>query len=182
MKGILPLVFIAIALGLFFFQVSPQYAVVKELRVESKQYDEALRIAQELKQLQSELAQKLSSFSVTDLDKLEKFLPERLDSVRIIFDIDGIASKHNIRINDPKVSESPASRGVVNTVKQTYSTVNVSFNFNSTYPEAVIFLKDVERSLRLFDSVAVSIKPAEKKSVGGPYSFAVVLNTYWIKE
>lgn len=186
MKGFLPIIFIIVAIGLFFFQINPTYSEIKTLRAESAQYDEALEIASQLKELRATLAQNLAKFSPMDLEKLDKFLPQRLDTVRIILDVDGIAKKYNLQVKDIKTADNSQKQAIAGGTgtPNPYNTVSMSFKFNGTYSQAVLFLKDLEQSLRLLDSFTVAIMPADPNKDGKPqfgqYEFGVTLNTYWI--
>lgn len=179
MKALTAIILIAASIGLFFFQINPNYSDVKVLRAQSGQYDHALDVAEELKKIRGELATKLASFSEEELVSLEHFMPEQLDTVRIILDIDGIASMHNIQLKEIKTSEGvkPAP-GAANQPQTIYSTTAVSFSFTTAYNNAQLFIRDLERSLRLVDVSSVSIKPTAGK--GGGYDFSMTLNTYWV--
>ncbi len=192
MKSIFPLVLIAATVGLFFFEVKPIYSEVSDLRAQSAQYDQALAMSQELGSLRDKLSAKLDSFLQADLDRLGHFLPQQLDTVRIILDVDGIGVRNGIKLNDLKVAtdasqsasaaSAPAAPAGFTNPKATtgqFQTVTVSFNFDSTYAQGVNFLKDAEQSLRLLDGASVKIKPLEGKTAG-LYSFDVSFKTYWV--
>ncbi len=185
MKSIFPLILIVAVIGLFFFEVKPLYSEVSVLRAESAEYDHALDMAEELGTIRGELTKKLESFSKADLDRLNHFLPQQLDTVRIILDMDGIGIRNGIKLNDIKV----ANAGAVKTTETAkvqgakaggagYQTVDVSFDFSAPYPQAIDFIKDVEQSLRLFDSSSVNISPSSKG--GSIYNFKMNIHTYWI--
>jgi dsDNA-binding SOS-regulon protein len=178
MKALTAIILIAASIGLFFFQINPTYSEVKVLRAQSSQYDHALEVAEELKKIRGELATKLSSFSEEELTSLEHFMPQQLDTVRIILDIDGIASLHNIQLKDIKTSEINKVVTAANQSPTSYSTTAVTFSFTTAYTNAEVFIRDLERSLRLVDTSSVSIKPSAGKS--GGYDFNMTLNTYWI--
>lgn len=177
MKSLTALILIAISIGLFFFQINPSYSEVKVLRAQAGQYDDALQVADELKKIRGELATKLASFTPEELANLEHFMPQQLDTVRIILDVDGIASAHNIQLKDIKASDvgKPVSAGA----QSSYNTTAVTFSFTSQYNNAEVFIHDVEQSLRLLDVSSVSIKPSTGSNAGA-YDFSITLNTYWI--
>jgi hypothetical protein len=182
MKALLPIVLMIVSIALFFLQVTPLYSEVKGLRAESAQYDEALGYASELETLRVELAQKLESFPDQDLARLDHFLPRRLDTVRIILDVDGIALRNGVRLADfavgePKATQSQA-KGKTATTNTGYSTVSLGFTFTSSYGSASQFIRDLQRSLRLLDITMLTVKPSN--TVPGQYDFNISLDTYWI--
>lgn len=180
MKSFLPVILIIIAIGLFFFQVRPLYSEIKGLRAEAKQYDEALKMADELKEIRVDLAHTLASFPKADLERLDHFLPRRLDTVRIILDIDGIGLRNGIRLNDMKVSVPSQETGKVGAVQSgsNSSVIDISFSFSATYVQGVQFIQDLQRSLRLLDAVSLSVKPSQNNPVFNDFDMS--LQTYWI--
>lgn len=202
MKAFLPVILIVVAFGLFFFQVNPLYTDVKQLRVEASQYDEALKKAAELETVRADLAKTLDSFSPNDLERLDHFLPRNLDTVRIILDVDGIADRNGVRLNglkvgDPVVTQKASTKAAAANAgaasatsgagKATYNSVDVTFNFSANYAKGISFIQDLQRSLRLLDTVGLKINSASDSSGSGSstggngtYSFDVTLQTYWI--
>lgn len=176
-KTLTPILLILISLGLFFWQINPQYKKVSELRAQSAQYDDALRVADELQKLQDELAQKYDSFSRPDLARLETFLPDHLDTVRMILDINGIASRYGIVPRNMTTNEPPATTVAS---QKPYGTAGLSFEFTAPYLDVVDFMKDLERSLRLIDVKSVEITPNDKEGAGVGYDVKISVNTYWL--
>lgn len=178
-KTLFPIILIVITLGLFFWQINPQYKKMSSLRAQSAQYDDALDTAQKLKDLQGELAKKYDSFSKTDLARLETFLPDHLDTVRIILDVNGIASKYGIVPRDMAASDAPATTAVN---QKPYDTASLSFSFTAPYLDIVDFMKDLERSLRLVDVKSIEITPSssDKDTSGVGYDVKMTINTYWL--
>ncbi len=179
MKALLPIILILVAVGLFFLQINPKYAEIKTLKAEGQQYDEALKMADELKVLRGELATKLESFSASDLERLDHFMPQRLDTVRTILDVDAIATRDSIRLKDLTITDSaPAKEGAGKTSSTQYNTTSFGFTFDATYSQAMRFLQDIQTSLRLLDPQSLAITPAGDNS--GLYKFTMKLNTYWV--
>lgn len=178
MKAFAPFILIAIAIGLFFFKVNPEWQNVKALQAEAGQYNEALEVVKELRELRVELQKNLDNFPTEDLSKLEKFIPDNFDTIRLTLDISSLASRHSIQLKDIKTSEMPAS--VTARPDQggmlSYNAGNLEFSFDASYQNALLFLEDVERSLRLTDVVGLSVKT----STASAYTFDVKLQTYWI--
>jgi Tfp pilus assembly protein PilO len=182
MKSFLPIILIVVSVGLFFFQVNPLYSDVKTLRAEATQYDEALKMAEQLKKIRIDLAHTLVSFSVSDLARLDHFLPRNLDTVRIIMDIDAIAARSGVRLTQLDVADpAPATASKTNPSavagKGGYNTVDILLSFTGFYDQGQLFIEDLQRSLRLLDSTGLSIKPG---TTPGYYIFTMNLQTYWI--
>lgn len=159
-------------------QVNPLYSEVSQLRAEQKKYDEAIEISKELEQLRAELSNKLASFSQADLDRLEKFIPRRLDTVRIILDLDALADRYGIALLDIAVADSTANQTQARAGANAQNTVSVSFGFRTTYAQGRQFIQEIEKSLRIFDSTNVNVRPSLQDQ--GIHEFRMTLKTYWI--
>jgi len=177
MKLLTPIILIVVALGLFFWQARPIYSQIQAARAEAMEYNRALEIAAELEALRGELSDKLASFPPEDLEKLGIFLPDHIDNIRTILDVDGVASSYNIVLKDIKTSEVNPQTGATAFSQRQYNTVTLSFSFTAPFARSINFLRDLETSLRLIDVRTIDIKPSAETS--GNYDFNISLNTYW---
>lgn len=179
---LLPVVFVAAALGLFFGYVDPTYQKVKDLQAEEARFDEALDRSRELAEIKDQLLARYNSFSSNDLERLQKLLPDNIDNVRLVLDLDGIAQTHNMFIRNVIVSTDKARSGQTsNTLGSDPNparSVALSFSVTATYEDFIDFVKDLESSLRLVDSASVMFTPQEGNNL---YTYQISLNTYWLK-
>lgn len=178
---LLPAFFVAAALGLFFGYIDPTYQKVKDLRTEEKRFDEALDRSKELAGIKDRLLSRYNSFSSNELERLQKLLPDNIDNVRLVLDLDGIARSHNILIQNVKVStdaETESSRNAIGSDPNPYRSVALSFSVAATYEDFLTFIKDLELSLRIVDTATVSFVSRDDSNV---YSYQVSVNTYWLK-
>ncbi|MCW9054444.1 MAG: hypothetical protein OQJ98_00465 [Candidatus Pacebacteria bacterium] len=178
LRTITPIILVATALGLFFGYVRPSYEGIQKLRVEEAQYDEALTQSRELQDLRDSLLSRYNTFSQNDLNRLEKLLPDNVDNVRLILDIDSIASKYNMRTRNVTVSGAGSeATNIIAAGAGATDSVVLSFSVAARYDDFIRFLKDLESSLRIVDVVGLSFKSDE----GDAYTFGVSLRTYWLK-
>lgn len=179
MKSLLPVLFVVIAAGIFFGFIDPAYNRVKTLRAEETQFDQALTRSKELQQVRDQLLSRYNTFSQTDLNRLEKLLPDNVDNVRLILDFDTLASQYGMRVRNVQLesNESRAARGQVGQDDNHYDSLILSFTVTGPYDTFRAFLRDVEQSLRLVDITTVSFS----SNVSGVYDYTVALKTYWLK-
>jgi len=175
-KAVLPIVFILATIGIFVGYISPAYQDVKTLRAEAGEYDEALDKSRELQQVRDALLSRYNTFSPNDLNRLARMLPDHVDNVRLVLDIDGIATKYNMRTRNVVVAEE-SNEESVGPSSTLYESVVVSFTVTATYPDFVRFLEDLERSLRLVDLTSLSFAVSE----GDLLEFKLGVRTYWLK-
>lgn len=173
MRLVLAAILIIIAIGIFFAYVSPTYGEVQALRVEERRFDEALDRSRELIAVRDQLLEKYNGFSTNNLDRLEKLLPNHIDSVRLIIDVDGIAAEHGLRVEDIGVDVSDTGVNEEETVGE----ATLSFSVQASYGTLKQFLADLESSLRLLDVTSISFKTA----AGGLSQYNITLKTYWLR-
>ena len=181
MRNTLPIILIAVAIGLFYLYISPQYTNITALQTERDDYDEILSKSIELRQIRAELAEKTSRFSEAELAKLDKMIPLSMDLVRLVLEIDNLALKHAIIIRD---LESSSDDGTKNdekgeAIRAGYKTLNLSFRFTTDYSNLNGFLKEIESSLRILDLVKISLNTNKERPSLQDYEMTI--NTYSIK-
>jgi len=119
-------------------------------------------------------------------------LPDNVDNVRLVLDMDGIASRYGIRIQNVAIEEQNAkgdgSGTVLNGGASTgrpYQDLTLRFEVVSTYDQFVLLLRDLESSLRIVDLVTLSVNSRSGSVVTGDtseplYTFGISLRTYWL--
>jgi len=204
-KIILSFIFIGIAIFLIFGYVKPTFDDAEVIKSNTGQYDKALSKAREIQELKRSLLSRYNLFAGSNLGKLEKLLPDHVDNVRLVLDIDGIASARGIRISSVKAqkdadtatdAQTGGGVGFVSAAKaaQPYQTLVLEFNTTATYADFKLFLQDLEHSLRLVDLVSLDVSPAQRPNnplvddregsglnLPEIYKFKVGIKTYWLK-
>lgn len=172
-----PLLLLAIAVGLFFGYIDPAYQKVQALRVEDARFNEALNQSRELQKVRDTLLSRYNTFAQSDVERLRKLLPDNVDNVRLILDIDSIASKYNMRTRNVTVSSASSESSAISAGEGAVDSVVLSFSVAAEYEDFIRFLKDLESSLRIVDLVGLSFETAG----GNAYTFNVSIKTYWLK-
>ena len=99
-----PLILLAAAIGLFVFYTNPTYQDtvngIKVLSAQRASYEDALAKSSELRAVRDQLLQKRAVFVQSDIDKLRHVLPDNVDNIRLIIDINNIASRHSLSLTD----------------------------------------------------------------------------------
>ncbi|OGZ06037.1 MAG: hypothetical protein A2845_01290 [Candidatus Lloydbacteria bacterium RIFCSPHIGHO2_01_FULL_49_22] len=83
--------------------------------------------------------------------RLQVLLPKEIDTVRLIIDVNEIAARHGMGVNDPMVGKAATDESR----PQAYVPYSLSFKTTATYDVFRDFLADLERSLALRDIVTV---------------------------
>ncbi len=184
MKSFTPIIFIIVSIILFFTLTDPVYKEVKSLRVKYAQYQDVLDKSAELLKQRKSLQDKYTSFAEEDVSRLKKLLPDTVDNVRLIIDIDEIAKRYGLTIKNVRLDDTRSKTGTTKDATATitagegkYGTIPMGFSVSADYNTFLSFLEDLESSLRIVDVTNISLTP----STTGAYSFDVSLKTYWLK-
>ena len=193
MKTIFAGIGLVLAIAAFFFYTKPAYDSTLTAREAMTEYDRALQKAAELTELKQRLLLRYNDFDPAQIDRLHKLLPDHVDNVRLVLDLDNLALQHglaleNVIINGVGAEEK--SKTVIGgaSLRGDYDSLTMRFSTNGTYPNFVSFMESLETSLRIGDLVSLSLEATglSQPSVGGNpeepvYRFSITLRTYWLK-
>jgi len=175
--------------GVFYYITIPMYEEVQTLRAKKVEYDQALNSSQEAQKVRASLETKYNKISVENLNRLESFLPNNVDNIRLIIEIDKIAGRYNMTIGNAQVTVSKESSSsdnpdeVVVVESTTYGIGKLSFSVSGKYEEYLSFIKDLEQSLRLINITSVSLSSgSSSKDSGDTYEYKTSFDTYWLKQ
>lgn len=188
-RGILSVLALFIAGTVYFMYTQPTYSGVKVLKSEIAQYNQALDKAAELKLLKESLLSRFNSFDPVAVESLHKLLPDHVDNVRLVLDIDSLGARYNMPVQNVSIS-SPSSEtdekkqtaiGSITSGKQKFDTLTVKFSTRTTYENFVQFLEALQSSLRLVDLVALTISPQGAQGGERVYAYDITIKTYWLR-
>lgn len=197
MKNLTALILIIVSAGVFFFFIDPQYKNVQQLNAEIEQNKKIIEVANRLDSKKTELNEKFNQISQSEKTELEKLLPDTVDNVRLIIDINNIAEQFGIIIRDISITSNESNakdskktisqksnfEGVLeeNSIKYVDTSkigvISFSFSVSAKYEVFLEFLKQLEESLRLIDIRNIEIS----RGNGVFYDYRVTFDTYWLK-
>jgi hypothetical protein len=170
---------------MLFLPTSQEIGVI---RAEKAQYEKALNDSRAVEERQSVLSSKYNEMAPTDVDRLEKMIPNSIDNIRLIIEVDKIAQKYDMELENPVASQQKDSmtslQAVISGVSgmsSLYGVGTLSFGVTGSYETYIAFIKDLEKSLRLMDITSVSL--SNEKITGSviTYDFTTEVKTYWLK-
>lgn len=198
-KYILPIILIGIAIAGFFILADPLYQGVSLKRAQIASYNEALNNSKALEAERDKLTQKYNSFDPDNLAKLQKLLPDNVDNIRLILEIEKIASPYGMVLKDVKynttssdTTTTPQAAGAIQGGKvpfnKDYGIWNLEFSTQGTYNNFINFIKDLENNLRIvdvssiqFSTSATSTSTGLNSSLPEAYKYSFKIQTYWLK-
>lgn len=176
-----PVLFVALAVGAFSLYISPTYTDIQLISEDIARYDDALNSSKELMKIRDDLVTRYNSFTPEDLQRLNKMLPEKIDNVRLIIDIDALAAQYGMRLTNITVAESaiPTQTGEeLGPDENPHLSVDIGFTTTSSYSDFRKFLRALETSLRLVDVKSLSFTASAETPT---YTYSVLLSSYWLK-
>lgn len=178
---IVPVVLILIAFGLFFGYVNPTYTQsVLPLRAEIAGYDSALAASKEFKEKESELEAQKAALDPEDENRIEAFLPDSVDNVQLILDLNSLASRSGISLSNFDTKTVAPDQGGDHLPLSSDSTVDsldITVSGIGTYQSFKTFLTAAEQSLRPLDltDLTVEVSPT------GVYTYDMTFRIYWLR-
>lgn len=177
---------ILVSVGLFFLIGKPALSDVDLLKAEKEKYNAAIAQINVLESKKDELLAKMNNIPVEDREKMQTFLPAREETVRLITDIDGIASKHGISVTSaslgtPKTSSSRSIAEVSD--GKAYNSRMIDITFSSNYDDLIDFVIDLEKSLRIIDIRSISFTTGSTaRAASGVNEYKISMEVYWLKD
>lgn len=172
------LAIIVVSLGLFFLFGKPMLADISDLGIQKNGYEESIDKVNSIGETESALRAKINAIPADTKKKIDTIIPDKQNFVRLATDINGIANKHGIVINDftfdnqsktaPTIAERATSRH--------YESGMLKFSFSARYIDLSSFLRDLEASLRLVDIREIGVSTLET----GIYNYTVSAEIYWL--
>jgi hypothetical protein len=175
-RNALPILLLLAAIALFVTYIDPTYQDTKIIKTEVASYDDALNKSKELLRIRDTLLAKYNTFSTDDLKRLELLLPDTVDNIRLVLDIDTIASKYGLTITNLNLSQSLPTDASFNPTSNEIKSVDLSFAVSSDYPTFLKFIRDLQDSLRIIDILNIGFTVTDKTI----NTYNVTIRTYWL--
>lgn len=194
----IPVILILVSIGIFFTFIDPKYESIQGKISEKNKYIIKEQNLETIRKARNDLTKQYNKILPDDILNLEKLLPNHMDNVELIVDMDRIAKKDNIRISEISIANNNGggNSGDDSKIKvdgeENYNSVDLSFSFITSYSKFKMLLSKIRRSLRLVDIVSVQFDNAANKNrqssseitslSGDNYKFSVVIRAYWLKK
>lgn len=204
MRWLLPLILIGSSIAGFLLLTQPIYNEATALKVEADKYNEALANSKILQQERDRLTEKFNSFQAEDLVRLEKIVPDSVDNIKLILEIQEVAQDRGILVKnvefepeqflepDPNATAEELAKAKSNlrrpgaATNLDYEIFDLEFSIEGKYSAYVEFMKLLERSLRVVDIRSITFTPGtsedKDKLYVDNYKYTFRINTYRLKD
>jgi Tfp pilus assembly protein PilO len=187
-----PAILIVGSIAFFAMFTNPMYQELVTLREEASSYSDALSNSKTLAGERDKLTQKYNTISPENMTRLNRMLPNSVDNIRLILEIEKVALPFGMTLRDVKYDAKQAEHQTGNIAggaasvesAKPYGTWDLSFMVQGTYNNFVNFLKELEHNLRLVDVRSVQFDSnigTDIPGVTNVYKFEVSIRTYWLK-
>jgi Tfp pilus assembly protein PilO len=177
MRSTITIILFAVSIAVFFFFTMPILDNIKQTNSDIALYNDALGNAKKFIGVRDTLLTKYNQLPAEGLAKLQKLLPDTIDNVRLIIDINGIARRDGLTLSGVQVSGGQTSAAAAAAGGTPYDSVTIGFSTSATFETFQKFISDLEHSLRIMDITNLSFSASEKDM----YQFNVQMKTYWLK-
>jgi hypothetical protein len=181
-EKILPIGALLIAVAIFFGYINPTYnnSIVK-LQEQIGRYDSALVQANKFTQRETELRNQREAISPENLARLEAYLPDNVNNVQLILDLDALANRSGMKltgftITDPSADRKGAALDTPLHSATAIDYIDISVPATGTYTSFRTFLASAEHSLRPLDITNLSVTDSDT----GVYTYTFTFRIYWL--
>lgn len=192
---VVPIVLLGVAVGLFVTYTNPTYKSLTDLRSTYSAYNEALANSKKLLDIRNDLTTRYNAISAEDRQKIETMLPDNVDNIRFILDIEEISRPYGQTMRPRDVKYDPnaqdtatkktaqATPGQIEAQNRNYGEFELEFSSTGNYSSFVSFLRDLEKNLRIVDITSITFASPDTGTVAatGQYKYNFKVKTYWLK-
>ena len=192
-RNVTATILIVLAVGIYFTFTQAKLAEVKEVQKLNDQYTQAISNADQLVKVRDSVVKDYNALSANDRERLDKMVPNTVDNIRLIIDLNSVALQHGFSLHNIKAAASAdATKQMPSSVQQgsaggvkagtiptpTLDVVSVSFSVTAPYQQFIDLMRALEANLRIMDVTRLTVSANQS----GSYDFSVELKTYWLRQ
>ena len=180
MSRLIPIAAVLIALGLFFGYINPTMTgPIAETKRQISDYENALSAAERFRQKEEELAADRAAIPPESLVLLESFLPDGVDNVQLILDLDALAASTGLVLSEFTTTEleTEDTGGIMLDDGSPVDSIELSTSGTGSYASFRAFMDAAEQSLRPLDLIELQIDTSEN----GVHRYQITYRLYWLR-
>lgn len=176
---ILPILALLLAVIVFFGYTNPTYSgSIAEQKAAIASDDGALKAAADYAQKASELAALESTMDQGLIDRAKTLLPDSVDNVGVILDLDALAARTGVTLVSINVAQPAAGSNTGDAIGHSpVASVDLTLSAKGTYGAFRTFLTGLESSERLLDVTDLSVSGSDT----GVYTYQITARLYWLR-
>jgi len=170
-------ILLLISVVIFLLVIYPKQPEIERLEKERNEFEIVRAAGNELKEKKEELISRFSNIPKEEIERLENFLPDTVDNVRLLVDLDAIAKRKRLNITNITIDTQEATQKD-NNDKSKLGKVSISFSVILDYTEMKELLVELEESLRIVDVRKVEITSSQETET---FPMKLTIDTYWLR-
>lgn len=180
-RTITAIIFLGGAIAIFFTWSQPYFYEVRELKAEKVSLDGILENSKEIQAEKIKLLSGYNSIPQENLERLNKLLPSRADSIKFIPELDDIVQRSGMVLKDIDISKTVSDQEKVDFGDKKFSFEKVILRIKvvGSYESFNVLLGNIAANLRLIDITGVKFSTGEGDK--NLYEFSIDAVTYWKK-
>ncbi|MFT7557469.1 MAG: Tfp pilus assembly protein PilO [Planctomycetota bacterium] len=178
-RTIISIGIIIVAITLVVGFAKPRYDNIKDLKTRQAELQMALENSEKLRQAWNDLLNSYNAIDPIALDRMTEMIPDNIDNVQLIIEIDNLVKNNNLQLSGISVAEEKAS--VSKGTPLPFGALSVEFTVDGEYDNFKVFMNHVEKSLRILDIASLQFYAGREDDSGSDFEYSVVLNTYWLR-
>lgn len=192
-RNIYAIILIILAIGLYFTVTQGIIDDAKLIKSSNTEYSTAINNAKRLIEVRDKVISDYNQLSSEDRIRLDKIVPNTVDNIRLIIDMNDVARKHGLSLRAINVSvggssPNPSGEGQEQIIMDPINNngivavpildkLLVTFSVSAPYQQFISFIQDIEANLRIMDITSLSVSVNNN----GIYDWTITLKTYWLR-
>jgi hypothetical protein len=181
MKNSTGFILLLVGVALLIVFIKPQYKKLQDQRTEAHQYEDIIQNIIALTEKRDDLLVKYQAMPKAEIERLQKVLPDNIDTIHLALGYDTIASHYGISIKGIEVTQAQSddtATFIQIAPAAPYEKATVALSFVASYDSFRRFMADIEQNLRLADIKSITFNSTAET---GLYEYKVSVETYWLK-
>jgi hypothetical protein len=185
-KSTIQIVLVIVSIVIIVAYVKPTFEEMKTTQVETAVYQEALDNALVYSDELQKLSAEVKKFSASELRTLKRYIPDEIDAVSVMRDIEAIVRRNQmvtelLEASDFGLREAGSMQSAQGQTDPDQEKISAGLSFgqftlvtSGSYEQFKFLLQDFEKNAYPLEITSISFTP----SVDSLYTFSVVLETY----
>ena len=171
-KQLLGVLLLLVGVGAAYLFAVPTLASVDEMRKDIETLNDLIVKTEQLNAVGAEVIERYQSVTSSDLDRVSRLVPDQIDNVKLILEIQQLAEKYGLSVQQIDAADA----GVRTVAGQTLNRVSFTAEMLGFYGDFVDFVEQLELSQRIIDPTSLDFQALESEN---GYVYNLSLDTYW---
>ena len=151
-RYIIPILLVILSASVYVMVIDPTYADIRQQQAKEAELVNFLADAKQANAKLAKIKESYAAFPSGSEQALSTILPDKLDPIRFIIEVEAVARIHGLYLKGPHAEPS----GDTGANASKYTEDKLTFSVSAPYPIFHEFLKDIQDSLALRDMTNVS--------------------------